>query len=182
MKRVAVVGFLIVFGCHKAEVARQPAAAQKPVTSTAPRTEVGDIMPAYSAHRMDGQPFALTSEKGNVVLVNLWATWCGPCRMEIPELEKLHQRYSSRGFKVIGVSVDEGDAAPVKQFVADEKITYPIVLDPEGKLANVLQTTVLPTSFILDRNGKILWRQVGALMPDEVAAVESVIDKALTKS
>ncbi len=140
-------------------------------------------MPAYSAAYLDGKPFVLAEQKDSVVLVNVWATWCGPCRMEIPELQKLHDKYRGRGFKVVGVSVDESDVANVKQFASEQKIGYPIVLDAEGKLANVLQTTVLPTSVIVDRSGKILWRQVGALMPNDIAGVETIIQKAIrTKS
>lgn len=136
-------------------------------------------MPDYSAAYLDGKSFSLAAEKGNVVLVNLWATWCGPCRMEIPQLQKIHEKYQERGFKVVGVSVDEGELSTVQKFVGDEKVTYPVVIDPEGKLAVILQTTQLPTSFILDRKGKIVWRQVGALTPNEVAGVETVIEKAL---
>ena len=183
MRRAAILLFaLVVAGCRKSEAPRtasQGAAKSAPVTATVPPTQVGDVMPAYSAQTLDGKPFALSSEKGKVVFVNLWATWCTPCRMEIPELEKLQARYSSRGFEVIGVSLDEGAAADVKKFIDEEKITYPVVHDPEGNLANVLQTTVLPTSCIVDRAGKIVWRQVGALTPNEVAAVQSVIEKAL---
>ena len=183
MKRAAILLLAFTVACHKSEparqAARQKAAKVSPAVSTAPGTAVGDVMPDYAAQYLDGKPFSLASEKGNVVLVNLWATWCYPCRMEIPELEKIHAHYRDRGFKVIGVSLDETGAGDVKKFVDDQKITYPIVLDAEGKLATILQTTVLPTSFIVDRSGKIVWRQVGALMPNEVAGVESVIEKVL---
>ena len=85
-------------------------------------------MPAYSTETLDGKHFDVAAERGNVVLLNLWATWCVPCRYEIPELQALHNRYASRGFKVIGVSLDESGADTVKQFVSEEKITYPIAL------------------------------------------------------
>lgn len=181
MRRGAIVLFLLAVACQKREaappVAKKPAKTTTAATSTVARTEVGDMMPAYSAAYIDGKPFQLATEKGNVVFVNVWATWCGPCRMEIPELQKLHDKYSSRGFKVVGVSVDDSGIDGVKQFVKDEKISYPIVIDAEGKLANLLQTTVLPTSVIVDRKGKIVWRQVGALMPNDIAGVEATIEK-----
>ena len=136
-------------------------------------------MPAYSTETLDGKRFDVAAEKGNVVLINLWATWCVPCRYEIPELQALHNRYASRGFKVIGVSVDESGADNVKQFVSEEKINYPIALDPEGRLANVLQTTVLPTSVMIDRSGRIVWRKVGALMPNETSALDALVKRTL---
>jgi thiol-disulfide isomerase/thioredoxin len=140
-------------------------------------------MPAYRAKLLDGSPFDLTAEKGNVVLLNVWATWCGPCRFEIPELKKLHDEFSPRGFKVVGVSVDEGDPAEVKQFVTDQKMNYPVVLDPEGRIANLLQTMVLPTTVLIGRDGKIVWRQVGALPPGDeklTAAIRAAVGSGKT--
>jgi len=183
LKRTAILLFAAALACHRQEAARPPVAqtrVPKPAAA-AHRAEVGDTMPPYSAAYLDGKPFDLASEKGNVVFVNVWATWCGPCRMEIPELQKLHERYAARGFKVIGVSVDDTGAADVRKFVQEQKIGYPIVLDAEGNLANLLQTTVLPTSVILDPNGKIVWRQVGALMPNEMDRVDAVIASALRR-
>ena len=188
MKRAAILLLtMMTVACQKHEPPARAAAAAKKATktattattSTAPRTEVGDTMPDYSAQDLDGKPFALASEKGKVVFVNVWATWCGPCRMEIPELQKLHDKYNSRGFNVVGVSIDDTGVQDVKKFVDQQKVGYPIVIDAEGKLANILQTTVLPTSVILDRHGKIIWRQVGALMPNDVAGVETTIEKAI---
>jgi len=82
---------------------------------------------------------------------------------------------------VIGVSVDDTGVPAVKQFVLENKITYPIAVDADGRIANVLNTTVLPTSVIIGRDGKILWRKVGAVMPNEVAALDAVIEHALSR-
>ena len=131
-------------------------------------------MPAYKAHWLDGKPFDVAGEKGNVILLNVWATWCGPCRFEIPELGKVHAKYASRGFKVIGVSVDEGGAADVKPFVADQKIAYPIVVDPDGKLATLLNTTVIPTSIVVDRTGNIVWKHFGIVDTNDAELTRSV--------
>ncbi|MEA2166303.1 MAG: hypothetical protein QOK37_4430 [Thermoanaerobaculia bacterium] len=144
------------------------------------RTDVGDAMPAYTATFLDGKPLNLAVEKGNVVFLNVWATWCGPCRFETPELQALQNQYAAAGLKVIGVSVDEGDSEPVKTFVAEQKITYPIAVDPEGRIATLVQTTVLPTSLLIDRNGKIVWRQVGAVMPND-AKLKAAVEKAVAE-
>jgi cytochrome c biogenesis protein CcmG, thiol:disulfide interchange protein DsbE len=180
MKRTIVLVAIAVLACGKAETPSKPTATST-ATSTSPApapTNAGDAMPPYTAKLLDGQPFDLAAEKGNVILLNVWATWCGPCRYEIPELQKLHDEYGKRGFKVVGVSVDEGDPAEVKQFAADQKMTYPVVLDPEGRIANLLQTMVLPTTVLIDRSGKIVWRQIGAI-PASDAKLTAAIAKAL---
>lgn len=135
-------------------------------------------MPAYSAKLLDGSTFDMAKEKGNVVFLNLWATWCGPCRYEIPELEKLHQEHAARQFKVVGVSVDEGGDQVVRDFVAQEKMTYPIVLDPEGRLSVLFDSTVLPTSVIVDRSGKVVWKKFGTVTTSD-AAMMRALEQAL---
>lgn len=157
---LAVVALLMLAACHHEAPAPPPA--------------FGPPMPPYRAQWLDGKPFDVAAEKGNVVLLNVWATWCGPCRFEIPELGKLHAKYASRGFKVIGVSLDEGGAADVKRFVADQKIAYPIVLDPEGKVAALLNTTMIPTSIVIDKTGNIVWKHFGIVDTNDAALTRSI--------
>lgn len=183
---------IVIGGCRKHETA-QPDQAAKGATgsvsrggSTAPPpatpatdtdSAVGSTMPAYKAELLDGKPFDVAAERGNVVFLNLWATWCFPCRDEIPELQKLHNEYAAQGFKVVGVSLDESGKEAVQKFVTDNSMTYPIALDPEGKLANVFQTTVIPTSVLIDRNGKIVWKKYGRISVDEelMSALKSAV-------
>lgn len=172
----ATVVCLVIAGCKKHETPKpaQPKASAPAPTSTTPpaatpataTAAVGSIMPAYKAELLDGKPFDVAAERGNVVFLNLWATWCGPCRYEIPELQKLHTQYAAQGFKVVGVSLDESGKEAVQQFVTENSISYPIAVDPEGRLANVFQTTVLPTSVLIDRNGKIVWKKYGLITVD----------------
>lgn len=177
MKRAVSVLLLLVACTREQRSVAAPATA----ADAGPRTEVGDVMPAYTATQLDGKPFDLASQKGSVVLLNVWATWCGPCRFETPELEALHQKYGTKGLRVIGVSVDDTGTPGVKQFVTENKISYPIAIDADGRVANLLHTTVLPTSIIIGRDGRILWRKVGAVMPNELASVNSIIEQALDK-
>jgi len=169
-------------GCARESNAPQTATVPSNPPPTAPAVQAGgtgSAMPPYTAKGLDGKPFDLASLHGQVVFLNLWATWCGPCRFEIPELQAMHDKYATRGFKVVGVSLDETGADAVKQFVSDHKMTYPIVIDPDGRIAGLLSTSVLPTSVIIDRNGKIIWRQLGAIMPNDMASVDAVVEKAL---
>jgi len=174
----ATVLSMVIAGCKKHETPKpaQPKASAQTDTSATPRgatpatatdSAVGSSMPAYKAELLDGKPFDIAGERGNVVFLNLWATWCGPCRYEIPELQKLHTQYAAQGFKVVGVSLDESGKDAVQQFVTENTIAYPIVLDPEGKLANVFQTTVIPTSVLIDRSGKIVWKKYGLIAVDD---------------
>ena len=188
MKRVAVVlaVALAVFGCKREEKKGDSFGdakpGQKPVQrpqqpAPAAGTDVGATMPEYSAMWLDGTKFELAEQKGKVVLVNAWATWCGPCRLEIPHLQSLHNQYAPRNFAVIGVSVDDSGVEPVREFVAEQKMTYPIAIDAEAKLLDLLRTTMLPTSVLLDRNGRIVWKKVGW-----ITAEDTDLDKAIQEA
>ncbi len=182
--------FVVIFAgaCKRGEQAVAPQSQtsatttqQQPQQAPPPPeagTDLGATMPEYTATLLDGSKFDLATHRDKVVLLNLWATWCGPCRAEIPELEKMHAEYGPKGFEVIGVSLDEGGVETVKQFVDEQKMAYPIVLDPEGKLANVFQTSVLPTTALIDRKGRILWKHYGQVQPND-ATLKQAIQKAL---
>ena len=146
--------------------------------ATATGTDIGSVMPEYSATGLDGSKFDLAAKRNSVVLLNIWATWCAPCREEIPELQLLHAKYQPKGFEVIGVSVDESGVDSVKQFVNEYSMTYPVVLDPEGRLPGMFQTSMLPTSVLLDRTGRIVWKRIGAITSNDTELVQS-IEKAL---
>jgi len=181
--RTWIVMALLAAACNRHAKAPQPAgsttAARQQQSTTPPPTEVGSPMPPYRAAMLDGKRFDLAAERGNVVFLNVWATWCGPCRFEIPELKKMNAKYAARGFKVVGVSVDEGAPQQVRDFVKENAIGYPVALDPEGRIANLLQTTVLPTSLVIDRGGRIVWRQIGAV-DEKDDTLTSAIEKALS--
>jgi thiol-disulfide isomerase/thioredoxin len=140
--------------------------------------EVGSMMPEYSAMWLDGSKFELAARRDKVVLLNIWATWCGPCRYEIPELQRLHNEYAAKGFEVVGVSVDESGPEAVKAFVTEQKIEYPIALDPDGKIATLMQTSVLPTTVLISRDGKILWKKMMVVTEGD-AELKQAIEAAL---
>ena len=166
-------------GDSKPAAKTETAAATVQATSfaAAQTADVGQAMPPYTTQLLDGKKFDIAAERGNVVFLNLWATWCGPCRFEIPELQSLHQRYASRGFKVVGISLDDTGAGGVKQFVSQHSMTYPIAYDPDGKIATIFQSSVLPTSVIVDRSGRIVWKKFGAVSMDD-----PTLNEALTKA
>ena len=186
MKRTTLTALIVIamLGCNQRENPAPPevsstAPTETTATEAAPVViAVGEPMPAYTAKLLDGSDYDVASERGNVVMINLWATWCGPCRYEIPELEKLHKDHAAARFKVVGVSVDEGGDQVVKDFVEEQKMTYPVVLDPEGRLATMLDTTILPTTILVDRQGKVVWKKLGVVSASDVEMM-SAIEKAL---
>ncbi len=163
------------------ETLAAPGASQADESASAApgAASLGAPMPPYQATTLDGAAFDLASLKGKVVLVNIWATWCAPCRHEIPELIKLHETYGSRGFQVLGASVDGTESAnEVAPMVKERKINYPVVLDTAGKIADIFETNVIPTSALIDREGRVVWTRMGTLEADEKEVIEA-IEKAL---
>jgi peroxiredoxin len=94
----------------------------------------------------------LSEQRGNVVLINFWASWCGPCRTELPEMEKLQQDYQDLGFTVLAVNVDE-DPNKANVLLDDIKVTYPVLFDPSAKVSKLYDVSAMPTTVIVDRNG-----------------------------
>jgi peroxiredoxin len=103
---------------------------------------------------LEGQEWTLKSLRGKVVLVNFWATWCPPCRKEIPDLEALYKRFKGQGLVVLGISNEP--TTKVQPFASQQKITYPVLLDPEQKVSKIYSVEGIPMSFVYDRNGKLV--------------------------
>jgi peroxiredoxin len=107
---------------------------------------------------LDGKPWTLKDQRGKVVLLNFWATWCPPCRKEMPDLEKLYQQFKGQGLVILAIS----DEAPGKvlPFVAQQKVTYPILLDPGRKVNELFQIQGIPKTFVYARNGKLVAQSI----------------------
>jgi peroxiredoxin len=131
----------------------------------------------FTAPAMDGKTLSLAGYRGRVVFLNFWATWCVPCREEMPAMERLHQRFRDRGLVVLAVSVDAAPA-PVGPFVSDLRLTYPIGLDPKMVLAKQYGVRGLPASFLITRTGTLAARALGPREWDSAAA-HAVIETLL---
>ena len=106
-----------------------------------------------SAYALDGGRLRLADLKGKVVFLNLWATWCPPCKEEMPAMERLWQRYKDQGLVVIALSMDSGGAKSVKPYIEQAKYTYPVGLDPKMEVAQLYGARSVPSTFIIDRSG-----------------------------
>jgi len=125
--------------------------------------EVGSTAPMFHATALaDGKAKSLADYKGQVVLLNVWATWCAPCRVEMPSIEHLHQEYGPQGLKIVAVSIDEASAEVVREFIRERGFTFPILLDPSRDIERIYQTTGVPESFVLNREGVIVKKVIGA--------------------
>jgi peroxiredoxin len=116
-----------------------------------------------------GDTLKLKEQRGKAVMINFWATWCPPCREEMPAMERLYRRHRERGFVLLAVSVDT-DAALVKPFLEGHKLTFPVALDPTMGLANAYGVRALPASFLIDRDGYLAALALGPRAWDNRAA------------
>ena len=131
-----------------------------------PAPGVGDEAPDMEALTLAGDTVALGSFRGDPVLLNLWATWCGPCREETPYLQTLHETYSERGLRVVGVSQDgQGSGSAIRAFMQEFGVTYTVLADPEMVAADRYGVIGLPATFLVDREGMIREVVMGAVTP-----------------
>ena len=131
-------------------------------------------LPAFTLTDLDGKTMSSTDWKGKVVVVNFWATWCAPCRAEIPDLVALQDKYRDQ-LLVVGISEDEGPVDKVRTFTAERKVNYPIVMttpDVEKLFPGIV---ALPTTFILDKDGKVAQKHVGMLHARETEATARLL-------
>ncbi|MGA2369901.1 MAG: TlpA disulfide reductase family protein [Candidatus Korobacteraceae bacterium] len=108
---------------------------------------------------LQGKSWTLKDLRGKVVLVNFWATWCPPCRKEMPDLEALYKRFQDQGFVILSISEDE-ETDKVQPFIAERNISYPILLDPGQKVNNMFKVDGIPKSFVYDRDGKLVAQSI----------------------
>jgi peroxiredoxin len=136
--------------------------------------------PDFVIENLSGGDTGLADYKGKVLLLNFWATWCMPCRAEMPGMEALWQKYREQGFVVVGISNDEGSKKRVETFTRLLDLSFPILLDPEGEVNDLYEVSNMPTSFLIDRNGKIISRIVGSddwMSQEAISIVEGLLSQ-----
>jgi cytochrome c biogenesis protein CcmG/thiol:disulfide interchange protein DsbE len=122
---------------------------------------MGKPLPSYRVVALSGDTVSVASFKGKVVLLNLWATWCEPCRHETPYLESLYRERGAEGLQILGVSMDTGDPKAVDDFVEQFGVTYTVARDPQMRAMDLFHVVGLPASFLVDRSGVLRWMQYG---------------------
>jgi cytochrome c biogenesis protein CcmG, thiol:disulfide interchange protein DsbE len=132
--------------------------------------EVGTAAPDFMATDLAGNPVRLADLRGEVVLLNVWATWCPPCREEMPSMQRLHEEFATKGLHVVAVSIDAEPGrfdlggrrgGDVHAFAREMRLTFPLWLDPAGDIQRIYRVTGVPESFVIDRTGTIVKKVIG---------------------
>jgi len=139
----------------------------------------GDAAPGYAATTLDGEEVSLQDLEGSPVLLNFWATWCTPCRREMPFLQELYQEHRDDGLRVVGVSMDSrASAEEVRTFAERTGVTYTILHDASARGMDVFSVLGLPATYLLDRNGTIRFVRVGPILETDrefLDALEEIV-------
>ncbi len=129
--------------------------------------------PDFTLKTLNGPNLRLEEYRGQVVLINFWASWCGPCRQEMPILDRLHQRYEDTGFAVWGVNV-EGETAPAQKIVDKTNVTFPVLIDEGQAVSEMYDLEAMPSTVVVDRDGVVRYVHRGYKPGDEAKYVEVV--------
>ena len=171
---ILIITFIFIASCHHAysvDIFAKTGVIRPRVRKEAPDFKLQDIK---------GKIFQLSTHRGDLILLNFWATWCAPCREEMPALEKLWRELRSRGLLIVAISVDIS-SGEVKKFVKKYNISYPVLIDKRGRIRKLYEIRVLPTTYIIGRDGKFTGKILGARdwAGDEIKRLLKEIDPTL---
>lgn len=163
-----VVALMLYFGYHKA---RRPGTA-----AAAPHLTQASMAPDFTLQALDGKSMRLSDLRGKAVLLNFWATWCGPCKIEMPWFVELQNQYGSQGLQVVGVAMDDASTEDIAKFAKDMGVNYPILIGKESVGDEYGGVPALPESFFIGRDGKLVDKIIGL---KGKAEIEDSIKKVL---
>lgn len=135
-------------------------AAQKPISPWEIEGLTGKKAPEFTLKDVNGRNVSIASLRGKVVLINFWATWCPPCRAEMPSMNRLYREYKGKGLEVLAISTDNS-ASKVKDYISKNSLSFQVLMDDNIKVARQYKVFSLPTTFLIDRNGIIVDRFLG---------------------
>lgn len=168
---LGISGLLLLVACGNGE----PESASATAGKSEALANLG-AAPKWELTRVDGGKLSSEELKGKVVVLDFWATWCPPCRAEIPGYVEMQKQYEDQGLVIVGVSLDQGGPKVVKDFAKKFGINYPLVMGDQGIVSAFGDIQAIPTTFLIDRDGQIRHRKVGAMHRDEY---EPIIKAAL---
>src|SRR5580658_9267113 len=161
---------MLYFGYHH---------ARRSGPSFAPRLTQSSVAPDFTLESLDGKSMRLSDLRGKAVLLNFWATWCGPCKIEMPWFVDFQKQYGSQGLQIVGVAMDDASKADIAKFAKDMGVNYPILIGKDSVGDQYGGVPALPESFVIARDGKILDKIIGLRGKAEI---EDEIKKALNTS
>lgn len=172
---VALLGAAVVFALSEGDGGRavpeiSSVQSGRSVSTADEHSDEGEPAPEFEMETLDGDTFRLADHAGDVVVLNFWATWCAPCRVEIPDLVEMQSELAGDGVRFVGISVDHEDDAIIRSFVENAGINYPVLVDDGSVSEKYGGVYALPTTFVIDREGIIQRRKPGivsknSLMP-----------------
>jgi peroxiredoxin len=146
-----------------------------------PAPQEGFLAPDFSLQTLDGKTVSLAALRGQPVLLNLWASWCGPCRAEMPAMQRVYEEYQDQGFVILAVNATNQDRVnSVGAFVAEHGLTFPVLLDTDATVSQAYQLRSLPTTFFIDQGGIIQEVVIGGPMSE--ALLHTRVEKLLTET
>jgi len=173
-----LIVLLLVLGVVWIAVSRDPADATAVADAPSTLPKKGFVAPDFELEALDGRTIVLSELRGQVVLINFWATWCPPCRAEMPAIEQVYEQYRDKGFEVLAVNLQEQDAQ-MSTFVEEQGLTFPVLADRDSSVSNTYQVTSIPTTVFVDRSGVIEEIIVGG--PLARALIESKVTALLAQ-
>jgi peroxiredoxin len=173
-----LVGLLLALGAVWIALSREPTNVAAIVDDPPALPQKGFAAPDFELETLSGRTIALSELRGQVVLINFWATWCPPCRAEMPAIQQVYEQYRDQGFEVLAVNLQEQDAQ-MSAFVEERGLTFPILPDRDGSVSLVYRVTSIPTTFFVDRSGIIQEIIVGG--PLARALIESKVTALLAQ-
>ena len=123
--------------------------------------KAGTKAPGFSLEDLNGKKSGLKHYRGKVVFLNFWATWCGPCKEEMPSMEELSKRFKEKDFVFLAISVDYAGIQPVKEFIEKHRYTFPVLIDPKCETLDLFEVKGIPTTFLIDKKGMIIGKAIG---------------------
>ena len=166
----ALAAFLFFAGCGSGTEKSAEAAFKTPDSDIPGQAVAGkNLAPNFTLRDADGKTVKLSDYKGKVVLLNFWATWCGPCRIEIPWFVEFQKTYKDKGFSVIGVALDDEGWEVVKPYIAEKQMNYPVVVGTPEVEQHYGNIDSLPTTFLIDRAGRITGTHIGLVSKKQYA-------------
>ena len=167
VRRFFTMAALIALGCRR---------------DSPPRVEIGHPAPRYAATTLAGDSVSTAALTGKVVLLNIWATWCAPCRAEIPYLQSLYEQHRAEGLEIVGVSVDaRGQDVAIRDFAQEFHMTYPIWRDPDERVQSLYLALGVPSSYLIDRTGVLRWRRLGTIRERDTTLTRALTSALASK-
>jgi len=162
-----IILYLLILTAGAAWIILSAGAPGASADANIPAPQTGFPAPDFALQNMDGETFTLSELRGNAVLLNLWATWCPPCRAEMPAIEKIYREYKEQGLVVLAVNAtSQDDPLAIVPFAEEYGLTFPILLDETGEVGALYQLRSLPSSFFIDRGGVIREIVIGGPMSE----------------